>query len=182
MRYSWRWRGWTGAGSRRKSWTDSRREGGILGDAERAHRLEFHLCRPPWKMEKLFRFPLFMCCVSDVEPICLPGQNCKDPYVHTLSLPHSRCLSLSMSLSLSIFQDFLEGIGRLCWNLQGSFVDSYFSALFSLSPFSAPKPNKAATFQLLNSYIGTTFCLSPCPPVTRDCHPLGVAGREVKAH
>lgn len=44
-------------------------------------------------MKKLFKYPLFMHCVSDVEPICHPGQNGKDLYIHILIL--SRSLSLN---------------------------------------------------------------------------------------
>lgn len=66
---------------------DGWQEGGkIPGSCWGAHEQEFHLRRPPpFKMEKLFRPPLFVCYVSDVEPSCSPS------------------MSLPLSFSLSLF-------------------------------------------------------------------------------
>lgn len=133
------------------------------GREESSELLREHIgkrCRPAlWKMEKLFRFPLFMCCVSDVEPICHPGQNCKDPYIHAL-IP---TLSLSVSLSFSSFFRFFF------WGGLESFVETFLkevmlaqtlffpflSFLFCtpVLPFAAPKPNKAATFHVISELL-----------------------------
>lgn len=77
---------------------EGQREGSKEDSWKPLGKQQFHLHRPPpLKMEELFRF-------SDVEPICLPGQNSKDPYVHhAFSRSSSPSLSLFLSLSLCLF-------------------------------------------------------------------------------
>lgn len=66
-------------------------------------------------MEKSPRFPLFMCCVSDAEPICLPGKNSKDPYL------------LCSLLSLSLSQQF--SVLLASFSVSQRLVESYFKPL-----------------------------------------------------
>lgn len=105
-----------------KSWserqTDRGRDGGFLeGDGERGwwgeHMDSSFICagllRGKWRNRPDFLF--LMCSVSDVEPICLPGQNSKDPY-----LLHSFLSPLS-SLQFSVFLSSFSVSQRLVENL-----------------------------------------------------------------
>lgn len=61
------------------------------------------LLRGKWRNRPDFLF--FMCCVCDVEPICLPGCNSKDPYLLLSSL--SRQFSVHLS-PFSVSQRLVE--------------------------------------------------------------------------
>lgn len=139
--------GWTGVRSRCKGREDGGKEGRFLEAHGGAHEQQFHLHRPPpLKMEVLFRFSLVVCCVSDAEPICLPGQNSKDPYVHhafSCSPSPSLCLFLSLSLS------FLRRCQRFVKTCFKEVVEAQI--LLFLCPFILPY------FRLLHS-CASLFC------------------------
>lgn len=118
----------------------------------------------------------FMCSVSDVKPICLPGPNSKDPYLlfsssaFPFSSPLSRKPTFKM-LSPPPFFFFCKAINHAASHLEPLFDFSrpLLAALFTVSPHSRAKFSQPFRY----SYYCKLFCLSRCPSQTSDCLPFG---------